>query len=78
MPERDLKNGIFQELDVVVESDPGGLTRLDERLVGERGYNALNRRIKIQSEDDEQSREEERVAETFFAQASPKRGRAMA
>jgi hypothetical protein len=48
------------------------MTGIDEGLIGKRGQDSLNRRVKVQSEDDKEGGENEPVTEAFPAQTLQK------
>src|SRR5260370_27667940 len=75
MHERNLKDWILQELEIIIEPDVQRVARVDERLIRKRGQNPGYRRVEIQSKDYQQCREKNRVAETLSAEILPERER---
>jgi hypothetical protein len=72
MQQRHLEDWVLQEFEIIVESNENGMTGIDEGLIGKRGQDSLNRRVKVQSEDDQEGGENEPVTEAPPAQTLQK------
>jgi hypothetical protein len=67
-----LEDRVLQEFGIIVESDVEGMTGINEGLIRKRGQDALDRRVKIQTEDHGKGWKNKPVPETFAAQTLPK------
>ena len=72
MPECHLEDRVLQEFGIIFESEIDGMAGIDERLIGKRGQDSLDRRVKIQPEDHQKRRENKPVPEALPAQTLPK------
>src|SRR5271166_2853600 len=72
MRQRYLEGRVREELEIIVESDVCGMARIDEGLIGKRGQDSLNRRVKVQPQDHEKGGQDEPVTETPPAETLPK------
>jgi hypothetical protein len=68
MQQRHLEDRVLEEFEIIVESNENGMTGIDEGLIGKRGQDSLNRRVKVQSEDDKEGGENEPVTKAPPAQ----------
>ncbi len=72
MQQRHLENRFLQELKIIFESEVYGMAGIDERLIGKRGQDSLDRRVKVQPEDHKKRRENKPVPEALPGQTLPK------
>jgi len=72
MHQRYLEDRILEEFEIIIQSNVYGMAGIDERLIGKRGQDSLDCRVKVQPEDDEKGGKNEPITEASPTQTLPK------